>query len=139
MASVGNGSSDDGEPGGTAGVPILTVLLNSGIGDIVAVVTRYFGGVKLGRGGLVRAYNGGARKALDAIVVTERVSMVRFEVSIDYAAVDAVRRLVASYEGTVGRENVVAASGIRYAWCRTHQHGTMASASIDRVNKHRGR
>ena len=54
-----NRSSDDGEPGGTAGLPILHALLNSGVGDIAVVVTRYFGGVKLGRGGLVRAYGGG--------------------------------------------------------------------------------
>ena len=51
------GMSDDGEPHGTAGKPILTVLLHSEIGEIVAVVTRYFGGTKLGKGGLVRAYS----------------------------------------------------------------------------------
>jgi putative IMPACT (imprinted ancient) family translation regulator len=55
--------SDDGEPHGTAGKPILTVLLHSEIGEIVAVVTRYFGGTKLGTGGLVRAYSGSVKKS----------------------------------------------------------------------------
>lgn len=57
------GSDDDGEPGGTAGKPMLNVLLGQGVGDVCVVVTRFFGGIKLGAGGLVRAY-GGAVKAL---------------------------------------------------------------------------
>jgi len=58
------GSSDDGEPGGTAGRPMLAVLEGSGLQQVVAVVTRYFGGIKLGSGGLVRAYGGAVREAL---------------------------------------------------------------------------
>lgn len=58
------GMSDDGEPRSTAGKPMLTVLINSGIGEIAAVVTRYFGGVKLGTGGLIRAYSGVLQRAL---------------------------------------------------------------------------
>ena len=58
-------SSDDGEPSGTAGVPMLEVLRHRGVTDLVAVVSRYFGGVKLGAGGLVRAYSGAVAAALD--------------------------------------------------------------------------
>jgi uncharacterized YigZ family protein len=87
------GSSDDGEPGGTAGTPILNVLLNSGMGDVVVVVTRYFGGVKLGRGGLVRAYGGSARRVLDGVPLAERVTFVRIEITVEYSFIESIRRL----------------------------------------------
>src|SRR5690349_3350547 len=67
------GMSDDGEPHGTAGRPMLTVLLHSGVGDICAVVTRYFGGTLLGTGGLVKAYSGGVQLALVDLPTIERV------------------------------------------------------------------
>jgi uncharacterized YigZ family protein len=86
------GMSDDGEPHGTAGRPMLEVLLNSGIGEVVAVVTRYYGGVKLGKGGLQRAYSGGLRLALESMPRAERVERVPVVVHIEYAALDAVRR-----------------------------------------------
>ena len=60
-------SSDDGEPSGTAGVPMLTVLEKQGLTNIVAVVTRYFGGIKLGAGGLIRAYSGSVAHAIEEI------------------------------------------------------------------------
>jgi uncharacterized YigZ family protein len=65
-------ASDDGEPGGTAGTPMLQVLLGRQVRDIVAVVTRYYGGIQLGAGGLVRAYGGAVAAALDEIGTTER-------------------------------------------------------------------
>ncbi|HEX5133056.1 MAG TPA: YigZ family protein [Candidatus Krumholzibacteria bacterium] len=88
------GSSDDGEPGGTAGRPMLSVLLNSGLGDVVVVVTRYFGGVKLGTGGLVRAYSGAVQHALRAVETVERVEMVTVRVTFPYPQTDTVRRLL---------------------------------------------
>ncbi|MFJ1707954.1 YigZ family protein [Kitasatospora sp. NPDC088346] len=74
---VGDGSprersNDDGEPGGTAGVPMLEVLRRRGVTDTVAVVTRYFGGIKLGAGGLVRAYGNAVSEALDEAGLLER-------------------------------------------------------------------
>ncbi|HJX87877.1 MAG TPA: YigZ family protein, partial [Gemmatimonadales bacterium] len=60
-------SSDDGEPGGTAGVPMLQMLLRRGMRYVVAVVTRYYGGIKLGAGGLIRAYGGAVGEALDTV------------------------------------------------------------------------
>jgi uncharacterized YigZ family protein len=65
-------SSDDGEPSGTAGAPMLEVLRGAGVGDVVAVVVRWFGGTLLGAGGLVRAYGDAVRAALDEAVVVER-------------------------------------------------------------------
>jgi uncharacterized YigZ family protein len=100
-----NGSSDDGEPGGTAGLPILNVLLKSGVGDVAVVVTRYFGGVKLGRGGLVRAYGGSAQRVMQDLALIERVFFVHVEVTVAYTSVEAVRRMTATCEGTVAEES----------------------------------
>jgi len=87
------GASDDGEPPGTAGRPMLTVLLGSGVGDIVVVVSRYFGGVKLGRGGLVRAYGGGVSRCLREIKRARYVELVTVTVTVPYAAVEPLRRM----------------------------------------------
>ncbi|WP_431683906.1 YigZ family protein [Kitasatospora sp. KL5] len=77
-------SNDDGEPGGTAGVPMLEVLRRRGLTDTVAVVTRYFGGIKLGAGGLVRAYGSAVSEAVDAVGLLERRPVALFEVSADH-------------------------------------------------------
>jgi uncharacterized YigZ family protein len=92
------GMSDDGEPHGTAGRPILTVLLHSGVGEIAAVVTRYYGGVKLGTGGLARAYGGTVALALETLPRAERVTFVRLAVEVDYAAVSLVQQLLPAHE-----------------------------------------
>ncbi|WP_423892073.1 YigZ family protein [Corynebacterium argentoratense] len=78
-------SSDDGEPSGTAGNPMLDVLRGSGLLDVVAVVVRYFGGVKLGTGGLVRAYSDAVASALEAVEVTKRSRRLRGTLSVDHA------------------------------------------------------
>jgi uncharacterized YigZ family protein len=78
-------SSDDGEPAGTAGVPMLEVLLRRGLTDVVAVVTRYFGGVKLGAGGLVRAYGRAVSETIDAVGVLRRVRHTRFLLAVPHA------------------------------------------------------
>lgn len=92
------GFSDDGEPHNTAGRPMLNVLLHCGIGDIACVVTRYFGGTKLGRGGLVRAYGGAVQEALQGARTTEKVDWLPLEVRLDYALVGAVDRLYPEFE-----------------------------------------
>ena len=98
------GSSDDGEPAGTAGRPMLTVLLNSGMGDVAVVVTRYFGGTKLGRGGLVRAYGGSVQRVLNEMPVAEHVEFAALNVGVEYAAVDALRKLVTGHGGSIEEE-----------------------------------
>lgn len=80
-------SSDDGEPAGTAGAPMLDVLRGAGVSDVIAVTTRWFGGVLLGTGGLARAYGDSVRAALEAVPLVERVLMEQGEVTVDLAAV----------------------------------------------------
>lgn len=95
------GMSDDGEPHGTAGKPMLGMLLHGGTGDTVAVVTRYFGGTKLGTGGLVRAYGGCVQRALAAMPREERVERVTLGVTADYASLAAVQAAAAAHEAEV--------------------------------------
>ncbi|MBO9393738.1 MULTISPECIES: YigZ family protein [Caldilinea] len=95
------GLSDDGEPHGSAGRPMLTVLLHSGIGDICAVVTRYFGGVLLGVGGLVRAYSSGVQRALSTLPTKERVPSALLDVLLDYSAITLVQHLLPIYEASI--------------------------------------
>lgn len=85
------GSSDDGEPGGTAGRPMLAVLEGSGLLEVVVVGTRYFGGIKLGTGGLVRAYAAAARAALEHLPTRERVLHRVAAIDADYALYGQLR------------------------------------------------
>jgi len=91
------GASDDGEPHNTAGRPILSMLEHSGVGDVAVVVTRYFGGVKLGKGGLIRAYGGGAKRALEQVERIEKVALVRAFLSLDYTFSSALKRAYDDY------------------------------------------
>lgn len=86
--------SDDGEPGGTAGRPMLEVLLKRELDMLLAVVVRYYGGKKLGAGGLVRAYSGTLSNALDQAGVREVVDLVTLRVAAPFALVDTVLRTV---------------------------------------------
>jgi uncharacterized YigZ family protein len=77
-------AGDDGEPGGTAGTPMLQVLLRREVRDVVAVVTRYYGGIQLGAGGLVRAYGGAVSAALDELGTVERQKLALVSVAVDH-------------------------------------------------------
>ncbi|WP_209121579.1 YigZ family protein [Alkalihalobacillus sp. BA299] len=77
-------ANDDGEPSGTAGVPMLEVLKKRGLKDVVVVVTRYFGGIKLGAGGLIRAYGSATSEGLNAVGIVERKLMQIVHTTIDY-------------------------------------------------------
>ncbi len=94
------GMSDDGEPHGTAGRPMLSVLLHSGLGDVAAVVTRYYGGTKLGTGGLVRAYSSTLQLALDELPRVERVDLVDVVAVFAYSSLGQVRTLLPSFEAS---------------------------------------
>ena len=95
------GMSDDGEPHGTAGRPMLTVLQHCGLGEIAAVVTRYYGGTKLGTGGLVKAYGGAVQEALVALPTIVRVETVVATFDVGYAQVGAVQQLLPTLEAEV--------------------------------------
>lgn len=100
-SSTSSGMSDAGEPHGTAGRPMLDVLLHSGVGEVVAVVTRYYGGVKLGKGGLVRAYGGAVQHALASLPTNRRVERVELAITGGYSDVDALRRTLQEVEAEV--------------------------------------
>ncbi|MFH1764327.1 MAG: YigZ family protein [Gemmatimonadota bacterium] len=95
------GMSDDGEPHGTAGRPMLTALLHGGVGEIVAVCTRYYGGTKLGTGGLSRAYSGGVKLLLESLPTEERIERIALRVVVDYGSVDALQRLLEETESLI--------------------------------------
>ncbi len=99
------GYSDDGEPQGTAGKPMLAQLRHSGLGEIVAVSTRYFGGVKLGPGGLVRAYQGGVQGALETVPIIWRMPLATLELRMDYRHIARVKQLLSRFEGRTLAEN----------------------------------
>ena len=93
--------SDDGEPQGTAGQPMLNVFQSGGLTDLCCVVTRYFGGVLLGAGGLVRAYSAAAKLALDAAGVRRMAHWQRLMIPAAYGQFDRLRRLLEDYGAVV--------------------------------------
>jgi uncharacterized YigZ family protein len=99
------GLSDAGEPHGTAGRPMLDVLLGSGVGDVAAVVTRYFGGTKLGKGGLVRAYSGGVRAALEGLPLRELVETESLRVTLSYSDVSQLKHVLPQFEADIESED----------------------------------
>ena len=97
--------SDDGEPGGTAGVPIYEVLRKEGLTDVCCVVTRYFGGILLGAGGLVRAYTKGAKDAVDAAEIKQMAMAAQVDIAVDYGLYGRLAQIFADFDARVGRED----------------------------------
>ena len=93
--------SDAGEPSGTAGKPMLHVLTERDVGNSLAVVVRYFGGVKLGAGGLVRAYSGAVSEAVNSAELIEVVPSAELQVSVGFAHEAKIRHLVNQYQGNI--------------------------------------
>lgn len=86
--------SDDGEPGGTAGRPMLDVLLGENIHDTAVVVTRYFGGILLGTGGLVRAYQGAAKEGLSSSLIITRIQGIKLKITTDYTGLGKIQYIL---------------------------------------------
>ena len=93
--------SDDGEPQGTAGQPMLNVFERERVVDVLCVVTRYFGGILLGAGGLCRAYTKAAKDALDAAGISKMQPWLRQQITVSYALFERAKLLIAAQEGTV--------------------------------------
>lgn len=123
--------SDDGEPSGTAGRPIFTVLRHQDVGDVLIVVTRYFGGVKLGAGGLVRAYMAAAQAVIAGMETVTAVPLSRMTLAGSFADEQPIRHLIAVSGGrvlgvdyaqgaTVTVEMPTAAGAALHSFCAAH-------------------
>ena len=93
--------SDDGEPSGTAGKPILNVLQHKDVGDIMVIVVRYFGGIKLGAGGLVRAYSSAAQSIYDLIETEEMIELESLTLQCGFDEEQKIRHILSRYEGSI--------------------------------------
>ena len=136
-------SSDDGEPSGTAGRPMLEVLLGSEIRNIAVVVTRYFGGTLLGTGGLVRAYSGAVKKALEECETARQHFGVRLKIKTDYNGVGKIQYILSSknidIEDSVYAENVEMTVIVPIEeydrLCKEITEATSARAVLDEVER----
>jgi len=117
-------SSDDGEPSGTAGIPMLEVLRRRELTDVVAVVTRYFGGVKLGAGGLVRAYSTAVSEALDLAALVQRMSLTQVTIEVPHADAgrydNLLRDWAVHHDATLGEPSYAAAATLEL-WVPAHE------------------
>ena len=100
-ASIIEHCTDDGEPSGTAGRPMLHVLKGSGLGDVVVVVTRYFGGTKLGKGGLVRAYGDSVKAVLEITPLAHKVPTSTALITVPYHLFERVQLLIPNHNGNI--------------------------------------
>ena len=98
-------SSDDGEPSGTAGKPILEVLKNKSLTNTLIVVTRYFGGIKLGTGGLIRAYGTAAVAALDNAIIEDYIDCRILYLQTDYSFLSATERLLPDFKAVITKRD----------------------------------
>lgn len=137
--------NDDGEPSGTAGRPALAVLRGSGLGDAAVVVTRYFGGTKLGTGGLVRAYGDAVREVLAILPRAERVSTYSVQLILPYNLYERVKALADEHAGTILDEQFAAEITLRIQFrvdllpdfqdaLRELSHGSLEAEIFDSAN-----
>ncbi|MDR2218051.1 IMPACT family protein [Yokenella regensburgei] len=95
------GFSDDGEPAGTAGKPMLAQLMGSGVGEITAVVVRYYGGILLGTGGLVKAYGGGVSQALGLLTTLCKMPLTEYTLQCEYGQLSGIETLLGQFSGKI--------------------------------------
>lgn len=126
-SNVIEGMSDDGEPSGTAGPPVLAVLRGADLGDVVVVVTRYFGGTKLGTGGLVRAYTDAARQVLAALPTELKIEKRMVGLTIPYHFFERVRLLLEAHRAVI-EDQEFSAEVTLYATIPVDQLESLAAA-----------
>lgn len=90
--------SDDGEPSGTAGVVIFDCLKKNNLTNVLAVVTRYYGGIKLGAGGLIRAYSSSTSLAIDEAIITEIIEYKHLSITCDYSLLGVIEKYITEYD-----------------------------------------
>ncbi len=95
------GFDDDGEPSGTAGKPILNVIQHKAIGNCIIIVVRYFGGIKLGAGGLTRAYSASAQAVVDTMILTDFIPQITATIETDFSHEAFIRHIVANLQGEI--------------------------------------
>ncbi len=123
--------SDDGEPSGTAGMPMLSLLEKNGITDAVVVVTRYFGGILLGKGGLVRAYTESASEAIKAAIPVVLDEGIAYEISCDYSLSEKLLFVLKSKEWQV--ENIEYGVDVKITCvCPKNQADELIATVIDK-------
>lgn len=126
-------SSDDGEPSGTAGVPMLEILKKKEVINVVAVVTRYFGGIKLGAGGLIRAYAGCVNQAIEAVGLVEIVEQTQLDMHMGYQLFDSVSRYL-SANSLILSDTVFAEQVTVTCFCDTSQIDDVIAALTEQFN-----
>jgi uncharacterized YigZ family protein len=131
------GMSDAGEPHGTAGRPMLSTLLHGGVGEIVVVCSRYFGGTKLGTGGLSRAYADGVKQVLASLPTVEKVERVHVSVRVVYGEVDAVLRVARELGVLVEGEEY--GSDVRYLLAVPLGELAVLEAAVAEITQGRGK
>lgn len=122
--------SDDGEPQGTAGVPILEVLKNKKLYETAVAVVRYFGGIKLGAGGLVRAYSSSAAENLDGADIRVLQMCVEYEIEVEYTGVDSAQKFISSHTCSLLSADYGAKVVFKVAIKKTEEDG-FVSALVD--------
>ncbi len=130
------GMSDDGEPHGTAGRPMLTALLHGGVGEIVAVCSRYYGGTKLGTGGLSRAYSGGVKLLLESLSTREHVERTTLRVVVDYGSVDTLQRPFTEAEVVIESQDF--GENVEYRLTVPREYAESLADAVAGVTKGRG-
>lgn len=125
--SVTEGMTDDGEPSGTSGPPVLAVLRGADIGDVVIVVTRYFGGTKLGTGGLVRAYGGAAKDAVAALPIEIKIEKHYIGLTVPYSFFERLKILLDEHHAAIESEEFDAEVTV-YAHIPVNQFDTLRTA-----------
>jgi len=125
--------SDDGEPGGTAGVPIYEVLRKEGLIDVTCVVTRYFGGIMLGAGGLVRAYTQGAKIAVEAAEILNMCTAARLCLKLDYSLYGKIGKTLTDFDVRTEKEDFGA--DVEITLCiRSEDEENFTAALVDLCN-----
>ena len=126
--------SDDGEPGGTAGLPVLDMLKKSGLTNLIVVVTRYFGGVLLGTGGLVHAYSKSAKAGVDAAGILDMVLCREIKIECEYTNLGKLQNELSKWEDVIKEEPEYSDKVIMPVYVPVSKAENFSSAIVDKMN-----